>query len=105
MLKHKIGDTLTLAGTVTLTDVSDFTGWTIASQFRQSGSDALLPGVAAAWVSQDTSTGTYTISATAANTATWVPCDAVCDVQFTDPSGGVTSTDTFTIEIVRDVTR
>jgi hypothetical protein len=34
-----------------------------------------------------------------------VPCDAVCDVQFTDPSGGVTSTDTFTIEIVRDVTR
>lgn len=48
--------------------------------------------------------GVYTLNCAAAVTALWTPQMTVCDLQYIDSSGKVSSSETFQVNIVADVT-
>jgi hypothetical protein len=102
-LRHKRGDTF-IAACVRRHPVTgavlDITSTTIQAQVRR-GSFVATLSVAVT----SAAAGEYTLSATAAQTASWPAGGlAVCDVQYSD-AGVVASSDTFMIEIVEDVTQ
>ena len=101
-ITHKRGDTLEWV--VTLTDDSvavDITDWTIKSQIRD-GSYALIYEFLV--TKTDASNGVFSLSATAAQTATWPLGSALVDIEFTDNTNYVISSQTFTMQLVRDIT-
>jgi hypothetical protein len=104
-LQIKRGDTLDLdcrvyeyAGGPAL----NLSGWTIRSQVRKR-SGALVEVLVVTIT--DAAQGRYTLSAPAAKTALWTPDQARMDIEYTDPSGVVQSTETTTLDIIADVTR
>lgn len=78
----------------------DITGWTIKSAVDRSGKAILDLTVTLT----DSTNGTFTISADAVDTETWPIAPLDCDVEFIRPQGKVSS-ETFTINVKRDVTR
>lgn len=100
---HKRGDTFSLSSSVENEGVAvDITGWTIESQVRQSD-DTLVQALTVTIT--DAVNGLFTISATALQTESWPIASLLCDIEFTEPSGEVNSTETFTISVQKDITR
>jgi hypothetical protein len=100
-INFKRGDTLSLAGTYKVEGVaSSVSAMTIRSQVRQFSGDLVqdLTVVKSAGV------GTFSLSATAAQTAAWPLTTLKCDIEFS-LSGVVQSTETFSIAVQEDVTQ
>jgi len=104
-ITFKRGDTLSLLCQRLTSVPASFSlvGYTVAATVRNGGfSQALTVTITAP------TTGNFTISQTAANTALWPISDEdadsimYCDIQFT--SGGVESTETFKIDVREDIT-
>lgn len=83
-----------------LSIIVDISGWVMASQVRWCGKlvDALVVTILNATV------GTFSISMGSANTALWDTRKLDCDIEFTRPTGKVSS-QTFIIDVKEDVTK
>lgn len=104
-IAHKRGDTLSLGLTWDEEgETIDLTGYEVAAQLRDAH-DVLVADLTVAIADQTTQRGRCTLSATAAETATWPIGKLSCDVQFTAPGGAVASSETFSISVARDITR
>ena len=108
-ITHKRGDSLELECKLVKDDVAiDITSFTITSQLRDS-TDALIADNnfdgSLTITKTSPATGVFTITATATETSEWPLRKAICDVQFVEADGDTTSSETFNIDIVRDVTR
>jgi hypothetical protein len=102
-ITHKRGDTFELSCTLENEGSSvDITNFTITSQIRQSD-DTLLQALTVA--KTDAANGAFTLSATAAETETWAAANYECDIEFVDGGGEVNSSQTFTISVLKDITR
>lgn len=100
---HKRGDTFVLNSDVASNGLAaDITNWTISSQIRDMG-DTIVQNLTATVT--DAVNGRLTLSATPSQTALWPVGQMFCDIEFTDGSGIVTSTETFTINVLLDITR
>lgn len=96
-IPHKRGDTFLLTGT---TDVP-LTGYSIASQVRDK-SFKLIAQLTVN-ITQTSPTGTYTLTYPT-GTSLWPVQVLECDVQYTNNAGVIVSTETFEINVLRDVT-
>lgn len=99
-INHKQGDTLDWV--ITLTDTGtavDITTWSIRAQIR--ASDTLIATLTVTVV--DAASGLFRLSATAAQTDSWAAGNHSCDIEFTDGSSNVFSTETFTVSILEDI--
>ena len=119
VIDHKRGDSFRVdelgmlvqddAGTLTMivngvpmkARVLDMTGWAVASQLRNKQTGELVADLAHAWTDQ--ATGKYSL--TALDTTAWPVATLAWDVQFTDPDGFKTSSETRYIRIKADTTR
>jgi len=79
----------------------DLTGYAIRSQLR--GLYGAL--IAEFAVTIDLANRTFAMSETADKTALWPVGTAVCDVQFVDPLGDTSSTQTFNLNVIEAVTQ
>lgn len=100
-ITHKRGDTLEWVVTLTQDGSAvDISQWTITSQIRQ---DTTL--IASLTVTKTESTsGVFSLTATAASTASWSLGTHSVDIEFIDQNGFVVSSQTFTLQLVRDIT-
>jgi hypothetical protein len=108
-ITHKRGDSLELECKLVKDDVAiDITNFTITSQLRDS-TDTLITDTnfngSFTVTKTNPTTGVFKITATATETSEWPLRKAICDVQFVEADGDTTSSETFNIDIVRDVTR
>ena len=103
MLKQDDSGTLTMVvnGAQVKASPLDMTGWTVASQVRRKDTGELVADLDFAWTDQ--ATGKYSLSAK--DTTEWPVAMLAWDVQFTDPDGFVTSSETQLIRIKQDQTR
>lgn len=101
----KRGDDFNLA--FSLTDPNnanapvDITGWTIRSQIRRGNN---LTAELTVTIT-DAVNGNFTLTAGSTLTAGWKVDTHTCDIQFTRPAAGVTSSETFNVIVCEDVTR
>lgn len=101
------GDTFSVFNTTALTietvsgTISDFTGWSGASQIREARTKALVADLTFEWV--DASAGLWRIKSSSATTD-WPVKLLLCDVEFTSPTGEVVSTRAFGVNILEDIT-
>jgi len=96
----KRGDTLSLAGTYKVDGVAaSVSAMTIESHVKNHSGDLIEELT----VTKTSGTGTFTISATAVQTAEWPLTTLKCDIQFS-ASGVVQSTETFSISVEEDIT-
>lgn len=99
-ITHKQGDTLDW--TVTLEEdraVVDLTGWSIRAHIRTG--DTLVGALTV--VLTDAVNGVFSLVATATQTDSWAAGTHNVDIEFTDDTGDVFSTNTFQLTIVEDV--
>ena len=102
-ITHKRGDTFELASTLESNGVAvDITSYTITSQARDED-DAVLQSFTV--TKTDATNGAFSISATAAQTELWGLGSYSVDIEFVDGSGEVNSSETFTLSVLRDITR
>jgi len=80
--------------------IVDITGWTMVSQVRRAGK--LIADLNTTIL--DAATGKFSIFKLSAETQDWPIQKLDCDVQFTRPTG-VVSSETFEIDVQRDVTQ
>lgn len=100
-ITHKQGDTLDWVLTLTEGGAPvDITDWTIVAQIR--ASDTLIASLTVTVV--DAANGQFRLSATAAATDSWTAGSHSCDIEITDDSSNVFSTETFTVVILEDIT-
>lgn len=102
-IAHKRGDTFEL--TCSLENGGnpvDITGWTVAAQLRK-GDDTLVQSVTVTVT--DASAGEFTVTAASTETDDWPIENLDIDVEFTEASGAVSSSETFTINVIKDITR
>ena len=101
-ITHKRGDTLewivTLTQNVTAVDISD---WTITSQIRQD-SHILIANLTVTKL--NSSQGQFSLTATPTQTAAWPLGAHLVDIEFIDNTGYVVSSQTFTLQLVKDIT-
>lgn len=93
--------TMEVNGKPVKASVLDMTGWTVASQMRRKDDGTLVADLEFAWI--DRLTGKYGLQVK--DTTGWPLTTLAWDVQFTDPSGFVTSSETQFIRIKQDQTR
>jgi hypothetical protein len=79
----------------------DMTGWAVASQIRRKDSDELVCDLEFAWVNQVQ--GSYRLQAK--DTSAWPLAMLSWDVQFTNPDGFISSSETMFIRCKKDQTR
>lgn len=79
----------------------DLGGWTLASAVR-GPSGALVWRFAPRVL--DAANGVFELHAAAADTARWPVGLLAADIRYTDPQGRVSTTDTFDIMVLREVT-
>lgn len=102
-ITHKRGDTFELSCTLENEGVPvDITNFTITSQVR-GPDDVLLQALAV--TKTDAAAGVFSLSATATQTETWDVKKYLCDIEFVEPGGEVNSSQTFTIDVLKDITR
>ena len=100
--QHKVGATLSLAGTITATAggvVPDFSGTTIASQIRKFDG-TLVDTLEASWLN----VAERTLKLYKADTSAWPAGVAEIDIKFTTPTGEVLFTTTQAINLLKRVT-
>ena len=103
VITHKRGDTFQL--TLTLENQGnavDITNFTIASQIRDQD-DQLVEALTV--TKTDASNGVFTLSATDTQTETWPIAKLDVDVEFIEPNNTVSSSETFNIQVIKDITR
>lgn len=102
-INHKRGDTFELTCSLENggNDVN-ITGWTVAAQLRQSD-DTLVQSLTVTVT--DAAAGEFTITAANTETDDWPIAALEVDVEFTETDGSVSSSDTFTINVIKDITR
>ena len=99
-MDFKRGDTFTISAVVTTNGVPEnLTGWTIKSQLRD-GRGALVAELVTAI--EDAVNGVYSL--TFADTTGWPITELYGDVEYTF-GGTILSTETFTVNVVEDITR
>lgn len=100
---HKRGDTFELSCTLENEGVAvDITNFTITSQVR--GSDDVL--LQALTVTKTSATdGEFTLTATSTQTESWGVQKYLADIEFIEANGEVNSSQTFTIDVLKDITR
>jgi hypothetical protein len=102
-ITHKRGDTFEVVVQFTLNgQVQDLTGWQVRSQIR-SATKVLLKELDVVRV--DDEGGIFTLNCPASETEAWEQGAYTCDIEFIDPSGFVLSSNTFSVSVIRDVTR
>ena len=102
-ITHKRGDTFDLSCTLENDGVAvDITNFTITSQIR-TADEALLQALTV--TKTDAAAGAFALSATSAETETWNPATYDADIEFIESSGEVNSSQTFTIAVIKDITR
>lgn len=102
-ITHKRGDTFELSATLENGgNAVDITNFTITSQVRDA-EDALLQALTVTVT--DAVAGAFTVSATPAQTETWGIKNYDCDIEFVEAGGEVNSTETFQINVIKDITR
>lgn len=102
-ITHKRGDTFAIACTIENAGVPvDITGWTVASQARANDDTVLQTFTVTV---TDATTGSFSISATSTQTELWSLGTYSVDIEFIDGDGEVNSTETFTLSVIRDITR
>jgi hypothetical protein len=102
-ITHKRGDTFELSCTLENEGVAvDITNFTITSQVRATD-DTLLQALTV--TKTDAAAGAFTLTATAAQTEAWVPASYDADIEFIEGGGEVNSSQTFTIAVIKDITR
>lgn len=103
IITHKRGDTFEL--TLTLENQGnavDITLFTIACQVRDQ-SDVLIQTLTV--VKTDPTNGTFTLSASDSETYLWPLLKLDADVEFIEPDTTVSSSETFSIQVIKDITR
>lgn len=102
-IAHKRGDTFELTCSLENggNDV-DITGWTVAAQLRKTD-DTLVQAMTITVT--NASAGEFTITAANTETDDWPLGNLDIDVEFTEASGAVSSSETFTINVIKDITR
>lgn len=102
-ITHKRGDTFELTCSLENggNDVN-ITGWTVAAQLRQID-DTLVQGMTVTVT--DAAAGEFTITAANTETDDWPIGNLEIDVEFTESDGSVSSSETFTIAVIKDITR
>jgi hypothetical protein len=101
-IPFKQGDTFLVEGQCRDAGVAkDLTGWQIHSEVWSQG--RLVQVLTVTWVNQ--AAGTYRLSCTPEATRGWPVGTLETDVQYTSPTGQVTSTDTFSINCKAGLTR
>jgi hypothetical protein len=102
-ITHKRGDTFELSCTLENEGVAvDITNFTITAQVR-TNADALLQALTV--TKTDAAAGAFALSATSAETETWNPATYEADIEFIEFNGEVNSSQTFTIAVIKDITR
>lgn len=102
-LRFKRGDTWTVtADALSAGQPVDLSSVAIQSQIRATPDGSVV----ATWTITEsvTVTGRYTMTIAAATTASIAEGTYLCDVQYTDGGGAVSSTSTFAIEVSLDIT-
>jgi|TARA_R110000787_G_scaffold267515_1_gene373880 hypothetical protein len=100
-ITHKRGDTLEWVVALTQDGaVVDITGWTISSQIRQD--TTLIDNLTVIIV--NAANGEFNLTATTTQTASWTLGSHSIDIEFIDTSAFVVSSQTFTLQLVRDIT-
>lgn len=106
---HKRGDTLELSLQLKSNSVAtDITGYTVSSQLRDSTDTLLVTDNFTGnltYTLTDAATGTFTLTATPTQTSEWATRTYDCDIQITEPDSDVSSSETFKIKVVKDITR
>jgi hypothetical protein len=96
----KQGDTLEWIIAVTSNDVVlDLTGYAVRAQIRRS--DVLVASLTVTFTNP--SAGIMNLTATAAQTDAWPAGTHKCDIEFTDLTGDVFSSDTFDVIVLEDI--
>ena len=100
-ITFKRGDSFSMAVAYKENNVAAPLPTTITSNVRSSRQTL----TEALTVSRDNeSGGLFTLTATPTDTAEWPIGTLYCDIEYTYSDGSVYSTDTFTIEVVQDIT-
>lgn len=108
-ITHKKGDTLELTFQLKRDGSAvDITSHTITSQLRDS-TDALLTtdnfNGSLTFTLIDASAGQFQLSATSTATSEWDTRTYDCDVQIVDGDNETSSSETFKIKVIKDITR
>lgn len=102
-ISHKRGDTFELNCSIENGGVGvDITAWTITSQARDDD-DSVLQSFTV--TKTNASTGQFSLSATATQTESWGLGSYSVDIEFVEGGGEVNSSETFTLNVLRDITR
>lgn len=102
-ITHKRGDTFELSATVENSGVAvDITNWTITSQARDDADTVLQTFTV---TKTDASNGEFSVGATSTQTEAWGLGNYQMDIEFVEVGGEVNSTETFTLSVLRDITR
>lgn len=102
-ITHKRGDTFELSCTLENEgNAVDITNFTIACQVR-AADDTLLQALTV--TKTNAVGGVFTLGATATETETWGVAQYVADIEFIEVAGEVNSSETFTINVIKDITR
>ncbi len=100
---HKRGDSFELSCTLENDGVAvDISSFTITSQIRQID-DTLLQALVVTKTSS--ANGEFSLSATSTQTEGWGIATYDCDIEFVDGGGEVNSSQTFQIDVLKDITR
>jgi len=108
-INHKKGDTLELTFQLKRDGTPvDITNYTITSQLRDS-TDVLLTtdnfNGSLTFTLIDAAAGQFELSASATATAEWDTRKYDCDVQLIDDENDTSSSETFKINVIKDITR
>ena len=102
-ISHKRGDTFSLNFTLENDgNPVSMVGWTITSQARQSD-DTLVQDFTVTIT--DVDNGEFTISSTDTETEVWPIGTLEVDVEFIESDTTVSSSETFYISVIKDITR
>lgn len=97
---HKQGDSFEWAITLYENDVTvDITLWSIRAQIRNN--DTLIASLTV--TKTDAVNGEFALTATPAQTDSWSAGNHKCDIEFTDGSNEVFSTETFDVVVLEDI--
>jgi hypothetical protein len=103
IITHKRGDTFELTLTLENQGIAvDITLYTIACQIRDQD-DLLIQDLTVTKI--DPTNGVFTITATDTETSTWPLLKLDADVEFIEPDATVSSSETFNIQVNKDITR
>jgi hypothetical protein len=100
IIPFKRGDTFIVEGTVRINGVAqNITGWTIRSKAKVSNG-TLVQNFTVQYTSP--ATGVYRLVAN--DTTAWPIKDLECDIEYLTSGGQIVSTETFTIQVAKDIT-